>query len=32
MLGHANIQTTQIYTQVENGKLKKIHKQFHPRS
>jgi integrase/recombinase XerD len=32
MLGHANIQTTQIYTQVENSKLKKIHQQFHPRS
>ncbi len=32
MLGHASIQTTQIYTQVENSKLKKIHKQFHPRS
>jgi integrase/recombinase XerD len=32
MLGHANIQTTQIYTQVENSKLKKIHKRFHPRS
>lgn len=32
MLGHANIQTTQIYTQVDNGKLKKVHQQFHPRS
>ena len=32
MLGHANIQTTQIYTQVENSKLKKIHRKFHPRS
>lgn len=32
MLGHASIQTTQIYTQVENSKLKKIHQQFHPRS
>ncbi|MFY8200066.1 MAG: site-specific tyrosine recombinase XerD [Pirellula staleyi] len=31
MLGHASIQTTQIYTQVENSKLKKVHKQFHPR-
>lgn len=31
MLGHANIQTTQIYTQVENGKLKRIHQKFHPR-
>jgi len=32
MLGHASIQTTQIYTQVENSKLKKVHKQFHPRA
>ena len=31
MLGHASIQTTQIYTHVENSKLKKIHQQFHPR-
>ncbi|MFN5104351.1 MAG: site-specific tyrosine recombinase XerD [Planctomycetota bacterium] len=31
MLGHASIETTQIYTQVENSKLKKVHKQFHPR-
>jgi integrase/recombinase XerD len=32
MLGHASIQTTQIYTQVENSKLKKVHNQFHPRA
>ncbi len=31
MLGHASIQTTQIYTQVDSSKLKKIHQQFHPR-
>ncbi len=31
MLGHASIQTTQIYTHVENSKLKKIHQKFHPR-
>ncbi|MCU0710021.1 MAG: site-specific tyrosine recombinase XerD [Pirellula sp.] len=31
MLGHASIQTTQIYTQVDSGKLKKVHQQFHPR-
>ena len=32
MLGHASIQTTQIYTQVETSKLKKVHNQFHPRA
>jgi integrase/recombinase XerD len=31
MLGHASIQTTQIYTHVQTGKLKRIHEQFHPR-
>lgn len=31
MLGHASIQTTQIYTQVETGKLKQVHQRFHPR-
>ena len=31
MLGHASIQTTQIYTHVENSKLKKLHQKFHPR-
>lgn len=31
MLGHASIETTQIYTQVENSKLKRVHQQFHPR-
>jgi len=31
MLGHASIQTTQIYTQVDSGKLKRVHQQFHPR-
>jgi len=31
MLGHASIETTQIYTQVENSKLKKVHRKFHPR-
>jgi len=32
MLGHASIETTQIYTHVDQSQLQKTHKQFHPRS
>jgi len=31
LLGHANIRTTQHYTHVDQGRLKAIHRQFHPR-
>lgn len=32
MLGHADIATTQIYTQVDPSRLKAIHDKFHPRA
>jgi integrase/recombinase XerD len=31
LLGHADIATTQIYTHVDQKRLKSIHKNFHPR-
>lgn len=31
LLGHARINTTEIYTHVANQRLREVHRQFHPR-
>jgi len=32
LLGHANINTTEIYTHVAGSRLREIHRKFHPRA
>lgn len=31
LLGHANINTTEIYTHVSGSRLREVHRKFHPR-
>jgi len=32
LLGHADVATTQIYTHVDAGHLRRTHRRFHPRA
>jgi integrase/recombinase XerD len=32
MLGHASLATTQVYTHVDQARLREIHRKFHPRA
>jgi integrase/recombinase XerD len=32
LMGHMSVTTTQIYTQVDRGFLREVHRRFHPRS
>lgn len=32
LLGHASVQTTQIYTHVDADKLRRVHQRYHPRA
>ena len=31
LLGHSSLDSTQIYTQLSKGWLKRLHRKFHPR-